>query len=174
MQAAFSRPRLHHYGSEVYWSKPEVIRSGINGGLTEHRTVLDKPVEDMIKIDEQCWNTFLTAFSSCFITGFKFVSFLLQENRWRKRGIALMPLKYVHHYMGFNFSVLLSIYYADGSVAISHGGIEMGQGIHTRVSHFVSEMYCVTLICVGLELTSISVSDFKEIEWNRIWVRNEM
>ena len=67
-----------------------------------------------------------------------------------------MPLKYVHHYMGFNFSVLLSIYYADGSVAISHGGIEMGQGIHTRVSDFVLKMQFLILIGVGFELTSTS------------------
>lgn len=45
-----------------------------------------------------------------------------------------MPLKYDHNYNNFNFSALVSIYYADGTVAISHGGIEMGQGIHTRVS----------------------------------------
>ena len=52
-----------------------------------------------------------------------------------------MPLKYDHFYNGFNFSVLVSIYYADGSVAISHGGIEMGQGIHTRVCEIVILMH---------------------------------
>lgn len=33
-----------------------------------------------------------------------------------------------------NFSALVSIYASDGTVAVSHAGIEMGQGIHTRVS----------------------------------------
>ena len=44
-----------------------------------------------------------------------------------------MPLKYDHCYLNFNFNALVSIYYADGTVAISHGGIEMGQGINSRV-----------------------------------------
>ena len=30
--------------------------------------------------------------------------------------------------------VLISIYDKDGSVAVSHGGVEMGQGLNTKVS----------------------------------------
>lgn len=32
-----------------------------------------------------------------------------------------------------NFTVLVSIYAGDGSVAVSHGGVECGQGINTKV-----------------------------------------
>jgi len=50
-----------------------------------------------------------------------------------KRGIALVPMKYGIQYAG-NFSALVSIYAADGTVAVTHGGIECGQGINTKVS----------------------------------------
>ncbi|KAH8352695.1 hypothetical protein KR084_005743 [Drosophila pseudotakahashii] len=58
-----------------------------------------------------------------------------RENRWRKRGMAVVPTKY-----GIAFGVLhlnqagaLIHIYADGSVLLSHGGVEIGQGLHTKM-----------------------------------------
>jgi xanthine dehydrogenase/oxidase len=54
---------------------------------------------------------------------------------WRKRGLALLPTKF-----GINFTAkfmnqggALVHVYTDGTVLISHGGTEMGQGLHTKV-----------------------------------------
>lgn len=58
-----------------------------------------------------------------------------KENRYKKRGLAMVPTKF-----GIAFSVLflnqagaLVHVYTDGSVLISHGGVEMGQGLHTKM-----------------------------------------
>ncbi len=57
-----------------------------------------------------------------------------------KKGLALTPIKYGVGF-GMNFlnqgGALLHVY-ADGSVHINHGGIEMGQGLHTKVAQVVA------------------------------------
>ena len=56
----------------------------------------------------------------------------IQENRWKKKGISLVTMKYPLMYWG-QFQAMVSIFARDGTVAVVHGGIECGQGIHTKV-----------------------------------------
>ncbi|KAK9295186.1 hypothetical protein QLX08_010430 [Tetragonisca angustula] len=63
-----------------------------------------------------------------------------KENRYKKKGLAIVPTKF-----GISFTVLflnqagaLIHVYTDGSVLISHGGVEMGQGLHTKMIQVAS------------------------------------
>lgn len=58
-----------------------------------------------------------------------------KKHKYRKRGISMVPTKF-----GIAFTALflnqagaLIHTYADGSVLLSHGGTEMGQGLHTKM-----------------------------------------
>jgi xanthine dehydrogenase/oxidase len=64
-----------------------------------------------------------------------------RANRWRKRGLAMLPVKYGS---GYNLTQLeqavayLSVYAGDGSVVIHQGGVDMGQGLFTKVEQVAS------------------------------------
>lgn len=57
---------------------------------------------------------------------------LLQMNRWKKRALAVVPLRYGLRWHN-HYTVLVVIYAKDGTVAITHGGVEFGQGANTKV-----------------------------------------
>ena len=44
-----------------------------------------------------------------------------------------VPLKYGAEWGGSHYNVFVSVHHADGSISISHAGIEIGQGINTKV-----------------------------------------
>ncbi|XP_035690573.1 xanthine dehydrogenase-like isoform X4 [Branchiostoma floridae] len=56
-----------------------------------------------------------------------------KENRWKKRGLSVVPCRYPFFPSLVRFTVFVAIYHTDGSVVITHGGIEMGQGVDTKV-----------------------------------------
>jgi xanthine dehydrogenase/oxidase len=65
---------------------------------------------------------------------FCFISCDLSENRWKKRGISIIPTKFgISIELGLNQGGALVHVYLDGSVLIAHGGVEMGQGLHTKM-----------------------------------------
>ena len=47
--------------------------------------------------------------------------------------MGIVPLKWGAALMFAKFSVLVNIHSEDGSVLVHHGGVEMGQGINTKV-----------------------------------------
>lgn len=49
-------------------------------------------------------------------------------NRWRKQGLGLTLMQYPVNYHG-QYTATVTIYHSDGTVVITHGGIEIGQGI---------------------------------------------
>lgn len=57
------------------------------------------------------------------------------KSRFVKRGIGFMPVKFGISFTNtmLNQGGALVLVYTDGSVAINHGGAEMGQGLHTKM-----------------------------------------
>ena len=62
------------------------------------------------------------------------------KNKIKKKGIAITPVKF-----GISFTTIhlnqagaLVHLYTDGSVYLNHGGIEMGQGTHTKIAQVVA------------------------------------
>ena len=62
------------------------------------------------------------------------------ENKWKKRGLSIVPSNYG---LGFGVKFLeqgaaLCHIYTDGSVLIHTAGVEIGQGLHTKLIHLAA------------------------------------
>ncbi|KAG6088801.1 hypothetical protein E4U15_005074 [Claviceps sp. LM218 group G6] len=84
------------------------------------------------------------------------VSKFNDDYKWRKRGMALIPTKF-----GVSFTALflnqagaLVHIYHDGSVLVAHGGTEMGQGLHTKITMIVAQALHVPMDSVHISETS--------------------
>lgn len=72
-------------------------------------------------------------------------------NQWRKRGISLIPVKYAS---GYNNTVLeqagalVEVFDQDGSLIVRTGGVEMGQGLNTKIAQIASLALNVPLVLI--------------------------
>jgi xanthine dehydrogenase/oxidase len=63
-------------------------------------------------------------------------------------------MRYPQHYFSTAIPAHVAVYHVDGSVAVSHGGIEMGQGINTKVAQVVAHTLGVPLESVTVKPTN--------------------
>ena len=78
------------------------------------------------------------------------------SHKWRKRGLALIPTKFGISFtaLWFNQAGALVHIYHDGSVLVAHGGTEMGQGLHTKMTMIAAQALQVPLEDVFISETA--------------------
>jgi xanthine dehydrogenase/oxidase len=82
-----------------------------------------------------------------------------RRNKWKKRGLSMIAVQ-----LGAGFEVkflnqagaLVNIY-VDGTVLISHGGTEMGQGLHTKMIQIAAQCLQIPSSLVHINGTSTSI-----------------
>ena len=79
-----------------------------------------------------------------------------EEHTWRKRGLALIPTKFGISFtaLWFNQAGALVHIYHDGSILVAHGGTEMGQGLHTKITMIAAEALKVPMDSVFISETA--------------------
>ncbi|XP_053452765.1 aldehyde oxidase 2 [Nycticebus coucang] len=86
----------------------------------------------------RCWNECLD--KSSFHSRRIQVEEFNKKNYWKKKGIAVVPMKFSVGFAATSYhqAAALVHIYTDGSVLVTHGGNELGQGIHTKMLQVAS------------------------------------
>ncbi|XP_023391755.1 aldehyde oxidase 2 [Pteropus vampyrus] len=105
----------------------------------------------------RCWNECLdkSAFHSRRIQ----VEEFNKKNYWKKKGIAIIPMKFSVGFAATSYhqAAALVHIYTDGSVLVTHGGNELGQGIHTKMLQVASRELKIPMSYVHICETSTAM-----------------
>lgn len=80
-----------------------------------------------------------------------------RKNKWRKRGLALIPVKYGSGYNLLQLeqaAAVVAVNQADGTIFIHQGGVDMGQGLTTQAQQ-------VAAYVLGVPMTMIYIDNVK-------------
>ncbi|XP_037552441.1 xanthine dehydrogenase/oxidase isoform X2 [Nematolebias whitei] len=101
---------------------------------------------------DRCWNECLSR--SGYVQRQAAVHLYNKQNRWTKRGLAVVPTKFGISFTAtfLNQAGALVHIYKDGSVLLTHGGTEMGQGLHTKMVQVASRV-------LGIPCSKIHISE---------------
>ena len=84
-----------------------------------------------------------------------------RENKWRKRGIAIIPVKYGS---GYNLTLLeqsaaiVVVNQADGTVVIHQGGVEIGQGLVTQAQQVAAYVLGIPMEMIFIDNANTSIT----------------
>ncbi|XP_018304122.1 xanthine dehydrogenase 1-like [Mycetomoellerius zeteki] len=76
------------------------------------------------------------------------------HNRWKKKGIAVLPMKYLVMYEEGQYETSVSVCARDGSVCVTHSGIEIDQGINTKIAQIAAHT-----LDIRIEMISVKQSN---------------
>ena len=77
-----------------------------------------------------------------------------RKNRWRKRGLGMIPVKYGS---GYNLkqleqsAAMIAVNQADGTIVVHQGGVDIGQGLATQVLQVASYVLNVPMNMIFVE-----------------------
>lgn len=130
----------------------EVRKRNLYGGEGREITPYHQPVEDMIAgavIDDLEHSCDYRARQAA-IRAFN------KESPVIKRGIALTPVKFGISFTAtwYNQAGALVHVYTDGTVALNHGGTEMGQGLHQKVAQVAAQAFGIGLDQIRITATT--------------------
>lgn len=79
-----------------------------------------------------------------------------KNNRWKKRGITILPTMFGAGFVPvyLNQAGALIHIYTDGSVLLSHGGVEIGQGLHTKMVQIASRVLDIPMEKIHISETA--------------------
>lgn len=97
----------------------------------------------------------LQYFLSDFVARKKSCDVFNARNRWKKRGIAAVPMQWPVDYYEVIYGYVV-IYHWDGTVAVTHAGVECGQGINTKVAQVVA-------YALGIPIETVSVKPMDNV-----------
>ncbi|XP_044524995.1 aldehyde oxidase 3-like [Gracilinanus agilis] len=114
---------------------PEKVRE-LNMYRTVDRTIHKQEFDPKNLI--RCWDECME--KSSYYSRKEAIELFNQQNYWKKRGIAIIPMKFSVGYPKtyFHQAAALVHIYTDGSVLITHGGTELGQGLNTKMIQVAS------------------------------------
>ncbi|XP_044755537.1 xanthine dehydrogenase [Coccinella septempunctata] len=100
----------------------------------------------------RCWTECLS--SSNYHSRRKEVDLFNKRNLYKKRGLSVIPTKFGIAFTAtfLNQGGALVLVYTDGSVLITHGGVEMGQGLYIKTLQVASS-------ALGIPVTDIHISE---------------
>ena len=101
-----------------------------------------------------CWDEVTDKYN--FESVKKEVAYFNEENQFLKKGISLMPIAFGISFTNtmMNQARALVHVYSDGSVGVSTGGVEMGQGLNTKMMQVAAARLGISKSRIKLETTN--------------------